>query len=152
MRRAALLIGLVVLVAGCTSREHAKYPIDKLQGRYTVAALRFYDIVDENTGEVTYGCNLANDWAQALRAQGHDAYVADLGTEAVVAVGSYPNREAAWRAAREIATVIQGMGGTQFRVQSTGVTRSTRGTRTTGLRPGPEELDRLKKVAKQFGY
>ena len=154
MRRMVLLSGLLVLLVGCTTREHARYPVEKLEGQYTVAALRFYDDVDEQTGEMTYACNLANDWAKVLRAQGHDAYVADLGTEAVVAVGSHPNRESARRHAQELAKVIQGMGGGQVTVRSTGVMgRRARQARTTGvLQPGPEELERLKRLSKELGY
>ena len=154
MRRAALLGGLVVLLVGCTTRQHAKYPVHKLQGEYTVAALRFYDEVDELTGEVTtYGCNLANDWATALRARGYDAYVADLGTEAVVAVGSYPNREAARRQAEELAEVLQGMGGQQVTVRRRPPRRGPgTSTRVRGVQPVPEELERLQRLAKQFGY
>jgi len=152
MKRAMLLSGLLVLLVGCTSRQHAFYPIDQLQSQdtYTVAAMRFYDIVDEDTGEITqYGCNVANGWAKALRSKGHDAHVADLGTDAIVAVGSYPNREAAERAAEGIEGVLRAMGGSQAGVRSTG---APGGQKVSGFRPGPYQLERLRRMAKELAY
>jgi hypothetical protein len=113
-----LLGGLSVLVlVGCTGAPQAKYPVDGLQGNYTVAAYHFWDVVERDGSVSTYAVAEANKVAAKLRQSGQTAYVADLGPEAVVAMGSYPSLETARSAAAGLGTVLQKtMGLPQMRV------------------------------------
>jgi len=148
MRR-TLLIGLtLVFLAGCAGAPRAKYPIDRAQGRYTVVALTFRDDVAKDGSVHRYAVAMANNWAEHLRGQGHqEVYVADLGTEAMVTMGSYPSRESARRAVRDIAKVLQQNVGAQVRVR--GGTKTTGGRQVLGLRPYPEELKHIKDLSKR---
>ena len=147
MRRGVMVgLGLVLLV-GCAGAPRAKYPIDGAQGRYTVAALSFRDQVEKDGTVSKYAVAMANEWAEYFRQQGQEAWVADLGTEAVVAVGTYASRQAARAAGRNIGELLQKTVGTNVRVRG-GVGRLG-GRRMRGLVPYPEELDYLKDLSRR---
>jgi hypothetical protein len=143
MRR-ALLLGLSYLfLAGCAGGPQAKYPIDNLQGNYTVAVYHYLDEVRQDGSVTTYAVGLANTTAGQLRRSGQEAYVADLGGEAIVAVGSYPSLETATSAAQGLAKVLgKSVGGAQVTVKGAG---ATGGTRTLSLEPAPVDLNALKR-------
>jgi hypothetical protein len=108
MMKRMLLSGLSFLVlAGCTAGPQAKYPVDGLSGGYTVCAYYYWDVVEKDGSVTTYAVAQANAMAEKLRQGGQQAYVADLGTEAAVVVGSYPSWDAAKNAALGLAKVLQ---------------------------------------------
>jgi hypothetical protein len=130
--------GLAFLVlAGCTGGPQVKYPIDGLQGNYTVAAYHYWDIVEKNRSVTTYAVTDANNMAEKLRQTGQKAYVADLGGEAIVVVGSYPSLEIAASAANSLGEVLQKtLGLPQVQVNRVGI-----GSGTTPLVMAPMAVD-----------
>jgi len=147
-RRAALVTAcLLMLLVGCASRPQAKYPIDLAPGEYTVVALEFVDDVERDGTVSKYAVELANEWVEVLRAQGHQAYVADLGNAAKVALGSYPSRQSAERGVENAAKILQSVGSTRVTVR--GARRST-GRRILGTQPHPEEVNYLQRQSRKL--
>jgi len=143
----ASALALVFLV-GCVGAPPAKYPIEKVQGRYTVVAQTFRDDVAKDGTVTKYAVTMANEWADVLRKRGHkDVYVADLRNEAMVTMGIYGTRAAAHSALEQVDKVLQGIVGTQVVLRGT---RRGSGRRLLGMqRPYPEEIDYIKDLVKR---
>ena len=103
-----VLAGLSFLVlVGCTGVPQAKYPVDGLSGGYTACAYYYWDAVEKDGSVTSYAVAQANIMAEKLRQSVQQAYVADLGTEAAVVVGSYPSWDAARSAAVGLGKVLE---------------------------------------------
>lgn len=149
MRRGVLAgLGLLLLV-GCAGAPRAKYPIERARGRYTVVAHTFKDQLTPDGTVNRYAVEMANEWAEHYRQQGQEAWVADLGAEAAVAVGTYPTRQAARAAADKMAELLEKTLTTHVKVRGGGQPQRRRNRLMRGLRPYPEELDHLKELVRR---
>jgi hypothetical protein len=80
----------VVALAGCTGQDgRVHYPITEATGLYTIRVGFYNSLPRKGIDAVTE----ANEAADALRRAGHEAYVTDLKTLAIVTVGSYDSRD-----------------------------------------------------------
>ena len=100
--RTVAFLGLsvsVMMLAGCLGQEtRAVYPITEVQGLYTIRIGIYQSFPRRGIDAVAE----ANKAAVALRRAGHEAYVADLKTQAIVTVGLFndpndPRLKATWQ-------------------------------------------------------
>jgi len=125
MRRGFLVALLFVFLAGCAGAPAAKFPVTRVQGKYTVVAQTFRDDVRDDGTVNHYAVAMANEWASVLRKQGHsDVYVADLRNQAMVCMGIYPDRETALQALPHVEKMLEGIVASPVTIRG--------GVRTTG--------------------
>jgi hypothetical protein len=93
-------------------------PIFNARGKWTIRLAFFHD--DRKTGHSAL--HYANDFARTLRTKGHDAFVTDLRSMAIVSMGQFnderdPQLISTWRQAYEDWMRIHGGRESQFRLQ-----------------------------------
>ena len=93
------ILTLLLVAAGCIGEtRQAMYPITEARGRYTIR-VGFYRSWPRKGID---GLEEANKAAIALRRAGHEAYVTDMITQAIVTVGTFddkddPRLKATWK-------------------------------------------------------
>jgi len=140
VRRRVVLLVLTLSVAGCASGPRSQYPLNDLRGEYTVVAMDLFDAVGSN-GTVEYrAVEEADRRAGLLRKRGLQAYVADMGDEALIIVGTYPDRSSAAQAARRVHHILEEIG------------PESAPRHTPGITPYPEKLDRVRQFVRRPRY